>query len=407
MSLCNGYKVIMGYEMITFILMGVLIVFTQGSVDAPFIYSILKLMSLIRISKVASYNIIFLLLFLSIVEYFFGNWRKNFFGANRYIQIPHLTRNKTYKYDVKSLYSSNKPVNIVYKRDEFGYRSRDLIPNKPLVLTIGGSTTDQKYVNEGKTFQDILDLKFKKYDFINGGVDGQSSYGHLLSISNWHSKFLNKDNNNFIIFYIGINDRGLVNQKFTDWDFAQSQKSYIKYLLKDNSFFLSKILVIRNRIKFILSKKNNLNDLLISYTPREKDFKKIGIKYEFNENLNIRDYPKYTEIFSNLILQTRENFPKSKIFIIQQQIPGCNFINKNIVYDRHPDQSINYCADLLKVYKLQEKIFSESQIKKNIKLYPMYLQDIIKDDGVFDYVHTNNTGSRRIANYIESIINQK
>lgn len=361
-------------------------------------------MSLLRISKIASINIFFLLLSFFIVEFFLGNWRKNFLGNNQYIQIPNLTRNKTYKFDVKNLYSSENPINIVYKRDELGYRSRNLISNKPIILTIGGSTTDQHFVTEGKTFQDILDLKFKNYDFVNGGVDGQSSYGHLLSISNWHSKLLNRNNISIIIFYIGINDRGLINLNFTDYDYAQSPKSYIKELLKDNSFFISKYLVLRNRIKFYLNSKRNNNDILSSYAPREKDFKDIGIKYEFNENLNIENYPKYKEIFSNLILQTRQNFPKSKIFIIQQQIPGCNFVSKNIVYDRHPFESSNYCNDLLKVFKLQEKILSESRMKNNIKLFTMYLQNIIKDDDVYDYVHTNNKGSESIATYIESII---
>ena len=37
----------------------------------------------------------------------------------------------------------------------------------------------------------------------------------------------------------------------------------------------------------------------------------------------------------------------------------------------------------------------------------MYLQEIIKDDGVYDYVHTNYKGANSIATYIESIINQK
>ena len=364
-------------------------------------------MSLLRITKVASLNIIFLLLFLSIVEFFLGNWRNNFFGSNEYIQIPHLTRNKTYKYDARNLYSSKKQINIIYKRDKFGYRSKDLTSIRPIVLTIGGSTTDQHYVTEGNTFQDNLDLKVKKYDFVNGGVDGQSSYGHLLSISNWHSKFLDKDNIDTIIFYIGINDRKLINKEFTDWDFAQSNKSYIKNLLKDNSFFISKLLVIRNRIKFYLSSKNINYDLLSSYTPRVQDFEKIGIKHELNENLDIKNYPKYQEIFSDLISQTRSNFPKSKIFIIQQQIPGCKFVSKNIVYDRHPNPKSNYCFDLLKVFKLQEKFLSESQIKKKVKLFPMYLQEIIKDNDVYDYVHTNKKGSKNIATYIESIINQK
>ena len=364
-------------------------------------------MSILRISKVASLNIVFLLFFLTIAEFFLGYWRNNFFGSNEYILIPNLTRNKIYKYDVKNFYPIKKQINIIYKRDKLGYRSKDLISNRPIVLTIGGSTTAQRFVTEGQTFQDILDLKVKKYDFVNAGVDGQSSYGHLLSISNWHSKFLDKDNTDIIIFYVGINDRRLINKKFNDSDFAQSNISFIKHILKDNSFFINKLLVIRNRIKFYLGFKYYDNDLLTIYGPREKFFQKIGIKYQLNENLDIKNYPKYKQIFSDLILQTRSNFPKSKIFIIQQQIPGCKFVSKNIVYDRHPNQSTNYCFDLLKVFKLQEKILSESQIKKNIKLFPMYLQEIIKDNDVYDYVHTNKKGSKSIATYIESIINQK
>ena len=168
----------------------------------------------------------------------------------------------------------------------------------------------------------------------------------------------------------------MINSKFNDWDFTQSRKSYIKNLLKDNSFFINKFLVLKNRLNFYLNSKNNKNDLLSSYSPRKKEFKKIGIKYELKKNLNIKDYSEYNKIFSELILQTRNLFLKSKIIIIQQQIPGCNFVSKKIVYDKHPFESSNYCADLLKVFQLQEKIF-ESRIRTNIKLIPMYLNKII------------------------------
>lgn len=170
---------------------------------------------------------------------------------------------------------------------------------------------------------------------------------------------------------------------------------------------------MRNRTEFLLSSKKNIYDLLSSYTPKQKDFKKIGIKNVFDGNLSNKDYLNYKEIFSNLILKTRTNFPKSKILIIQQQIPGCNFVSKEIVYDRHPSfgaeiiSSSKFCIDLLKVFKLQEKVLSESSIKKNIKLFPLYLQKIIKDDGVYDYTHTNKKGSNSIASYIESILKQK
>ena len=68
------------------------------------------------------------------------------------------------------------------------FKRRALDLKMGLVLTIGGSTTDQRYVNEGATWQDNLDRLIPKYDFINGGIDGQSSYGHLISMRLWHSQ---------------------------------------------------------------------------------------------------------------------------------------------------------------------------------------------------------------------------
>ena len=95
---------------------------------------------------------------------------------NKY-PIPNLICNKKIVYDVTHLYKKTVLIlKVITFRDENCYRSFE---NKNLknILVIGGSTTDQRYINEGETFQDILDKKFDgKYDFINAGVDGQSSY---------------------------------------------------------------------------------------------------------------------------------------------------------------------------------------------------------------------------------------
>ena len=360
-----------------------------------------------KFPKIISLNIIMLIFFLSIIELALGKWRENFLGKSNYVQIPNLIKDKSLKFDVRRLYDLQKPVIIDYERDEFGYRSRDKISNKPIVLTIGGSTTDELYVTEGETWQDILDIKLEKYDFINGGVSGQSSYGHFKSISRWHSKYLDQNKVSAIIFYIGVNDRRILNNKSSDWDFAQSKINYLKNLFKDNSFFTSQFTILKNKIAFYLNSKGIKNDLLNSYSMRTKEFQKTGIRYQLTENLNLKNYQNYKEIFSSLILEARNNFPDSKILIIQQQIPGCKFSSKTIVYDRHPFLDSNYCFDLLKVYHLQEKILTESLIQKNIKLFPMYLNDIIKDDEVYDYVHTNKKGSKSIAGYIASIMRNK
>ena len=92
------------------------------------------------------------------------------------------------------------------------------------------------------------------------------------------------------------------------------------------------------------------------------------------------------------------------IILIQQQIPGCKFIDKKSGYDRHP--SSGYCLNLLKIYKLQDKILKKYYTNDNLKIYPMYLKNIIKDNDVYDYVHTNRSGSNKIASYVKQIFNE-
>ena len=367
-----------------------------------------------KLPKLISINILILLLFCSVVEILLGKWLENFLGNRNFKQIPNLNKNIVLTYDARWLYGSRKKSNIYYTRDKLGYRSRNPFPKKPIVLTIGGSTTDQRYVTDGETWQDYLDIAIPNYDFINGGVDGQSSYGHLKSIREWHSKSLNEKNISAIIYYIGLNDRELINNKWTNSDFAKTSIRYIKNLMKDNSFFISKILLIRNRIYFHLNTaRESIDNPLNSHKRRTTEFLGKGIRYELKEEIDLSNHLNYKEIFSNLIIETRKNFPSSRIIIIQQQIPGCNFISKEIVLDRHPSKSIVYnkyqlgsdhCSHLLKVYNIQNKIIEKSSFKEDIKVFPMYLQKLIKDEDVYDYVHTNRSGSKVISEYIKSIM---
>ena len=359
-----------------------------------------------EIAKIIFLNIFSIFFLFGLIEIFFGRWHKNFLRNNEYVQIPNLIKDIKLKFDVKWMnsHSESKPFYVLYTRDKLGYRSRDSLSKKPIVLTIGGSTTDNRYVSDGDTWQDKLDLINPKYDFINGGVDGQSSYGHLVSIKKWHSKYLDQKNIDTIIFYIGINDLKLLNNSFDDFDYAQSKKQYIKNLLKDNSFFIQRFLDLRNKINFYFDTNQTNINLLTTHKPRKIDFKKKGEFFNLSKDLEISNYPLYEKIFSELIIETRREFPKSMVIIIQQQIPGCKFIDKKSGYDRHP--SSGNCLKLLKTFKLQEIIIEKYNLKNSLKVYPMYFQNIIKDNDVYDYVHTNKSGSRKIAFYIKQIFNE-
>ena len=349
-------------------------------------------------------NILIFLALIGTIEILFGSWRRNFFN-NNYEQIPSLIKSSTLKYDGKWIYSSNKSVPIIYRRDQLGYRSRDSKLNKPIVLTIGGSTTDNRFTSEGDTWQDILDIKLPKYDFINGGVDGQSSFGHSISIAQWHSKSLKPENVEFIIFYIGINDTLLLRSELTNFDIAQSKKRYFKNVLKDNSFFVNRLLILRNRISFTFDlTKDNFENVQFSHRKRSIDFLERGIEYKISKSLDLSSYKAYEDIFINLISQTQKYFPKTNILIIQQQVPGCKFKNKSIVLDIHPNENSRFCEDLMKVYTVQEKIFKSKFHNDNkVKIYPMYLDSYLSEKDVYDYVHTNKNGSKKIADYIGMI----
>ena len=65
-------------------------------------------------------------------------------------------KNRELIFDSSNLYD-DESTKIIYSRDKLGYRSRSKNSNRSIVLTIGGSTTDQRHVSEGETWQDVLD----------------------------------------------------------------------------------------------------------------------------------------------------------------------------------------------------------------------------------------------------------
>ena len=347
-----------------------------------------------KIFKLLSINALTFLFFILIIEIIFGKWISNFLNLDNYSPIPGLIRDRKIKYDVSSIYGSKQRFSI-YERDDLGYRSRSSKGKKPIVLTIGGSTTDQRYITEGATWQDNLDKLIPRYDFINGGIDGQSSYGHLVSIRLWHSQNINPDEVEFIIFYIGINDIGLLKGEFNHHDSYIKPINYLRGILRDNSYFANRFFsLIRLRIK---------NKVVFhSHRPREYQFLKKGEYQKIDKIINLNDYSTYKNIFSSLISETRKIFPKTKLIFVQQQIPGCNFIDKEIVLDRHPLNMERECKDLMRVFKIQEKIINKFNLKKDLLMVPMFLEEVIKERHVYDYVHTNEEGSRAIANYIKS-----
>lgn len=146
-----------------------------------------------------------------------------------------VLRNFKHTYSIEKLYDSDDTY-VSYERNNYGLRD-DCDNIKSInILTIGGSTTDQKYVDLEYTFQSELGRLIskrvgKKICVSNAGIDGHSSYGHILSFKHWLP--LIKDlKPKYILLYIGINDANFeLNITSKDLNYSGGDfKSFVRQL---------------------------------------------------------------------------------------------------------------------------------------------------------------------------------
>ena len=153
--------------------------------------------------RVVLVNILLLIAGLLAVEVIFGDW----VGTPRLNKL-NLLVDVELRYDAGHLYSSASGE-VVYRRDAHGLRGAYGTPETIDILTVGGSTTDQRYITEGATWQDVLRADFssngRKLSIANAGVDGQSTYGHIKNFE-WWFPFIPNLKPKYLLYYLGTND---------------------------------------------------------------------------------------------------------------------------------------------------------------------------------------------------------
>ncbi len=120
-----------------------------------------------------------------------------------------IIRNFTFQYEIAGLYDAEYN-SVRYVRDKFGLRGGCKEPRDIDILTVGGSTTDQRFLPLEATYQYLLQQKIyeshnKSVCISNAGVDGHTSYGHIFSFRNWFPLIPGLQPK-FVLLYVGIND---------------------------------------------------------------------------------------------------------------------------------------------------------------------------------------------------------
>ena len=160
-------------------------------------------MNLRRSLRVIGVNLLVLGAGVTAVELGFGGWLDS-----THLNRLNLTKDRKRVYDVRRLYPSASGV-AVSTRDRYGLRGSFGDPSRIGILTVGGSTTDQRFITDGETWQDVLQADFvaegMQVFVANAGVDGQSTYGHIKDFDWWFPAIPGLKPG-FVVFYVGIND---------------------------------------------------------------------------------------------------------------------------------------------------------------------------------------------------------
>ena len=140
-----------------------------------------------------------------------------------------------FSYDISGLYKFNLSK-VDYARNKYGLRDDCDNPGEIDILTIGGSTTDQRYVPFEFTYQTVLE---KRLDSVlegfgcvsNAGVDGHSTWGHIFSFEHWFP-LIPELKPKFIVLYVGLNDANFLSANMPNSGFDNNERTGIKAFLK-------------------------------------------------------------------------------------------------------------------------------------------------------------------------------
>jgi lysophospholipase L1-like esterase len=156
-----------------------------------------------RFGRIIGINAGLIVIVLVAAELIFGNW---IFGPS--YSILNVPRNETRYFDVSEFISPGKV--ITYTRDEHGLRGDyGGNPANIGILAIGGSTTNERFLDDTETWvqqlQKALKAAGRNVSVVNAAVDGQSTVGHIAAFDLWFPNIprLRPD---IVLAYVGIND---------------------------------------------------------------------------------------------------------------------------------------------------------------------------------------------------------
>ena len=325
--------------------------------------------------KTISYNLFFFFISIILIELFFGYWfKKENFGI-------YMRKERKINWQTTSIFNGKK-YDFFYKRNYWGFRGEEFDPKNVKIIFEGGSTGNQRYTPEELTIVGLINKEFEilNHDIkiFNASTDGKSVNGYINDFNFWFPK-IPELNIQYVIFFIGINDRFIYNYEESFWDNKISKKKIdqIKDYVKNNSFFVDKFKFLKNKFFPTNTLAYDFENELLYNNFEYIDYLKAKV---IHKNLNDEDL-KFINQFRSRLVKIKSIIEENKIrpiFITQLKFDGIKEKRLFIVNN-------------------EVKKFSK---KNNYFLIPLDEILSMEVDDYYDELHTTPQGSKRIAKKI-------
>jgi lysophospholipase L1-like esterase len=307
-----------------------------------------------------------------------------------------LPTNKRYFINNTGKFTKLPPI-TTHTKNSLGFRGAPPpadFENYLTIVTIGGSTTECFYLSDGRTWTDLLgqelSLDFNRVWINNAGLDGATSYRHLILMEDYLIKLRPK----VVLFLIGINDVGAGNLGGAD----KQQGHYLRDMWRSFLYRSEVYSLEQNLYHYLIAKSRGLRHTEINL--REVgtlDHPSETIEQQTLQNYRTDSLPFFTQRVEKLV-QISRAYGIEPVLVTQPTLYGPGI---------EPVTGVN-----LATLKIQDKLNGQMMFGL-IELYNgvtrlvaqengLLLIDLARDlprnsDYYYDYLHYTESGAAAVA----------
>jgi lysophospholipase L1-like esterase len=265
------------------------------------------------------------------------------------------------------------------------------------IIAVGGSTTECTVISDGKTWCDLLagelKEKFRPVWLGNAGLNGMSTYGHIISMEDYLIKIKPK----VVLFLVGANDIGM--STYRDGDRDHFKKPVTGWLASRWEKLLNRSEVLDyviNFTRYFRAKRMGLIHPVLDF----RLLKHVDVSPE-EEHRVLREHQEkylkpYAQRLRKLIALCRENGVEP-VFITQPAVVG-DLLDPITGTDLGKIESGNWNGkELWEILELYNDVLRETCRQHHVFLIELAREMPKSTEYYCDTYHFTNAGCKRVA----------